>query len=84
MTTKTKKGETTCGVAVPFFLIDSSMLGHCRKYQPYYNKQLEQNYMLCSETKLPCPLNGVHQEHKDNPKLPDWIKKTDYYTEPID
>lgn len=58
---KAKKVKTTCGVAVPDFYVDSHNLGHCRKYKQFYNKLQETSYMLCEDTRLPCPIDGVYQ-----------------------
>ena len=80
----TVKVKTTCGVAVPNWYINAENLGKCRKYQPHRLKGTGQNFMLCSETKLPCPLNGEHQFYRDVPKLPDWMKKVKYHVEPED
>ena len=69
---------TLCKVAVPDWYISTTNLGHCRKYRPYHNEMLEQDFMLCSDTKLPCPLNGVNQFPVDEPKMPRWMKETRY------
>ena len=76
--------KTTCEVAVPAWYINSENLGKCRKYQLHYNHGIEKRVMLCSETRLPCPLKGQHQYPVDTPKLPKWMKKVAYYAEPQD
>jgi len=68
------KLKTICEVAAPEWWIDSQMVGHCRKYRPHYNAQQEMTYMLCSETKLPCPIKGLHQFPIFVPHIPEWMK----------
>lgn len=71
---KPNKIKTTCGVAVPDFYVDSHNLGHCRKYKPFYNKLQETSYMLCEDTMLPCPIDGLHQFPIDEVKAPEWMR----------
>ena len=73
-----KIATTTCKVAVPEFHLDAKNLGHCRKYRPFYNALQETHFMLCTDTKLPCPLNGVNQFPVDEPRIPKWMKGTGY------
>jgi hypothetical protein len=68
------KIKTTCGVAVPDWYINAENFGTCRKYQPHYNAQQDSYFMLCSDTKLPCPLNGVHQFPVYAVVVPKWMQ----------
>lgn len=72
------KYDTPCKVAVPRWAVDKYNLGHCRKYQPFYNALQETHFMLCVDTKLPCPLGGTKQYPVDEPVLLKWMKETKY------